>query len=203
MYPRGTLADDPIVSPSGSWQLHYADDGHASIVHQDGSVTWVAPERGTLALRDNGELVVLRNGQTVWRSPFVATQALSLRVTDDGDAQLVDQQGLPLFSLCHGPLELRSLGDRAPVSEITVNAVLWSADGRRHVCRHADGSLRHDMRIGPENTTVGTVSADEAAALVRPATWLTWRVAADGGRGSWRLVLVDENDVIVWSAEDR
>ncbi|HUQ60243.1 DUF6461 domain-containing protein [Lentzea sp.] len=93
---------------------------------------------------------------------------------------------------------MESLGDSAPVSAIDGAFFLRSDDGKRTVTRRPDGGLDHDIVLGVGGGLTAYIFADEARALDLPGTSLTWRFLTDGGRSDWRLVLVDERDVVVW-----
>ena len=194
------LDDSGVRSPSGAWTLRYRPDGCAAIIDQAGATTWVAggdePAAGLLRLEAHGDLVVYRGDEAVWRSGELAQDIAELRVTDDGDAVLVDLWGLPRCSLLHGPMEPVSLGDRAPVSAITPTQCLQSANGKRAVTRQRDGGLRHLESCGADALRSTFVSPGAARSLEQIGTELTWLFLP--GKGGWNLVLVDERGALRW-----
>jgi hypothetical protein len=63
-----------------------------------------------------------------------------------------------------------------------------------HYSRATTTRLEHNADFGPN----GSLSADEVRSLALPGTRLTWRFLEHDGYADWTLVLVDEQDAIVW-----
>lgn len=187
---------EPVTSPSGEWALRYDDDGRAEIGDRHGRTIWAAGAVGTLRLEQESVFAVYQGDQVVWRD-LPGLEYSSISVTDDGDG-VVYCEGLPKYSLRHGPIEPVSLGDRAPVAEIHGSRFIESGNGKRVVHRTADGSgLICKTSFGLGTGTIDVVQPDEVRALDQPGTWLTWRFD-DSGYGAWSLVLVGPDGGIRW-----
>jgi hypothetical protein len=189
---------EPVTSPSGKWALRYDTAGRAVIADRDGTITWSAGAVGTLRLELEGVFTVYHGGQVAWRADLPVRSYSSLHVADDGDGIIYDD-GLPIYSVLHGPVEPVSLGDRAPVAEIRANRVLTSGNGKRTVTRNASGDgLVHKRRMGKGAALVTVVQPAQAQALEQPGTWLTWRFIEKDGHCDWALVLVGPDDDVRW-----
>ncbi|MFD2418597.1 DUF6461 domain-containing protein [Amycolatopsis pigmentata] len=197
-----TLAE-PVTSKSGAWALRYDSDGRATISDRNGKTTWTAGAVGTLRLEMDGVFVVYDGDRIAWRGDVPELGYTSFGVTDDGDGVIYDN-GLPKYSLRHGPIEPVSLGDRAPVTEIRDNRFLESGNGKRTVNRTPDGdALVHTTKYGIGARGIVVVPPADTRALEQPDTWLTWRFLDDDGNGRWNLVLVGPDDEVLWAFGER
>ncbi|MEU4645588.1 DUF6461 domain-containing protein [Micromonospora sp. NPDC023814] len=189
---------EPVTSPSGVWALRYDAGGRAVIADQNGVVTWAAGAAGVLRLELSGVFAVHADDEVVWRGDLPVSRYTAMRVSDSGDAVLYDD-GLPVYSVLHGPIESASLGNRAPVAEIRGSRFIQSDNGKRTVHRTADGtSLVCTTILDPGAVSSIVVQPEEVRTLEQPDTWLTWRFLDDGEYGSWCLVLVGPNDDVRW-----
>jgi hypothetical protein len=201
----------PLRSPSGRYMLHYDDEGVAVIADTaSGEITWRAGEEeqpaAGLLLLGSGDAVQVETPEehkTMWRSAIAATGARELTLTDEGDLELLDDEGTPIFNSRTGPVAPRAIRDCAPAVGITVNRLLVRQGRklRRTVVRKRDGALR----VGEHDPSGGGHSYELSGPLVRwleqDGTLLTWRLlAANGMHGSksWTLCLVDRDDVVLW-----
>lgn len=191
--------DQPVTSPSGVWALWYDANRRAVLTDRFGAVTWSAGAAGTLRLEMDTVFAVYDNDEVVWRAADLRVPSYTaLGVTDSGDVVFYDD-GLPVHSLLHGPIEPVVLGDRAPVAEIRDNRLIRSASGRRTIHRTADGTglvCRATFGGGAVGTVV--VQPDEVRTLEQPGTWLTWRFLDTPAPGHWHVVLVGPDDEIRW-----
>ena len=123
-----TLAE-PVTSKSGAWALRYDSDGRATISDRNGKTTWTAGAAGTLRLEMDGVFVVYEGDRIVWRGDVPKLGYSSFGITDDGDGVIYDD-GLPKYSLRHGPVEAVSLatGRRRPRSATTGSSNRTTAD---------------------------------------------------------------------------
>ncbi|MER7475841.1 DUF6461 domain-containing protein [Micromonospora sp. NPDC000018] len=188
----------PVTSPSGVWALRYDAGGRAVIADENGIVTWAAGAAGVLRLGLSGVFAVHADDEVVWRGDLPVSRYTELRVSDSGDAVLYDD-GLPVYSVLHGPIKSVTLGDRAPVAEIRGSRFIQSDKGKRTVHRTADGTglvCRTILDSGVVSSIV--VQPEEVRTLEQPNTWLTWRFLDDGEYGSWCLVLVGPSDDVRW-----
>jgi hypothetical protein len=120
-----------------------------------------------------------------------------LRVADDRDG-VVHDDGLPVFSLLHGPIKPVSLGDAAPAAEIQGIRFLDSADGKRTVNRTAGGdALLYRTNLGTSEPSEDVVQPVEARTLEQPDTRLAWRFLDPDGRNP-ALVLIGRDDELLW-----
>ncbi|MER7470768.1 DUF6461 domain-containing protein [Micromonospora sp. NPDC000018] len=196
--PQFHTLDEPVMSQSGRWELRYDADGRAVIADQDSTVTWSAGAAGVLRLEPSGVFAVYSRDEVVWRGDVQVVKYTALRVSDDGDAMLYDD-GFPVHSVLHGPIEPVSLGDRAPLADIRHNRFIRSANGKRTVHRTADGTgLVYRTRLGPGLSSIVVVQPAEVRRAEQPDTWLTWRFLDDGVHGAWRLVLIGPDDAVHW-----
>lgn len=210
-----SLPEDGLVSPSGEWMLRYGSDGCARLVDRTGAVRWVAggaeQVAGRLRLLADGDLAVYRGGtqsahgvprggDVIWRTGPIAPMAEGLRVTDDGDLLLVDSAWLPLRLVLGGAVEATSLGDRVPVSAITLNRYLRrsSRTADRTVARMTDGGLMYTTRKGSLNSSE-RLPAEVADSLDQPGAELTWRFLGKPGLADWRLALVAQDETCLWA----
>lgn len=202
--------EDPLQAPFGRYLLHYDDEGVAVITDRaSGEVTWRAggeaqPVAGLLLLGNEGAVQVEtpEERETIWRSAIAAPGARKLTLTDEGDLELLDGEGIVIFNSRTGSVEPRAIPDAAPAADITVSRFLLRQGRklRRTVVRKRDGALR----VG-EHTSIGGYSHELSGPLVRwleqDGTLLTWRLLPDNGTHgpkSWTLCLVDRDNVLLW-----
>jgi Family of unknown function (DUF6461) len=202
--------EEPLRSPSGRYLMHYDNEGVAVITDTaSGEVTWRAGEEGRpaagLLLLGCGDAVQVetpKEHQAIWRSAIAASGARELTLTDEGDLELLNDEGTLVFNSRTGPVEPRAIPDCAPAADITVSRFLLRQGRklRRTVARKRDGALR----VG-EHDASGGHSYELSGPLVRwleqDGTLLTWRLLpASGTHGPkwWTLCLVDRDDVVLW-----
>jgi hypothetical protein len=194
--------DDPLRSRSGRYRVSYDSEGVAILTEEStGEVRWRAGDGeravvGRLLLGDGGAVHVENSAnETVWLSDIAAPGARSLKVTDEGDFELCDEHGMPLFNSRTGPIEAVAMEDAAPAADITAGRYLvWKGKWRRLVTRDPDGSLRVSAEAPDGGGWTRPLVGPLVSWLEQDGTVLTWRLL----NKSWSLCLVGTDGELLW-----
>ncbi|MFD9963672.1 DUF6924 domain-containing protein [Amycolatopsis sp. NPDC058986] len=197
--PAGT----EVVSPSGKYALRYDAFGVPVVLDRTSRlVVWRAgdddqgPASGALVLSHS--LQVALRGGGVWYSSIGAEGARFLVVTDDGELELLDHDGVSLYNSERGFVgPLPTFEDSAPAAGITLKRYLYRKDAKgamtRTVRRGVDGSFR---------VTRQNMSHHLPAPLVRwleqDDTIVTWRQVPTVTGSDLELCLVDRAGTLLW-----
>ena len=199
------LSDEPLTSRDGRHVLWYDNSGIATLTDTvTGENRWRAGVSGTLLLGHNGVDGVLKvegaDNQSLWEAEFRHPKARSVVITDDGNLELLSAIGVRLLSSGTGPVEVKLLQNSAPAAAITDSAYLVKpGHDEVSVTRKQDGSLQvSEQMSGAGWSHSHTLSPSLARWFEQDGAELTWRQVAEKRGTSWRLVLVDGADELLW-----
>ncbi|QUQ65206.1 hypothetical protein JJ691_29280 [Kutzneria sp. CA-103260] len=192
------LGDDPLTSRDGRHVLRY-EGGVATLTDTaTRQIRWHADGFGTLLLGRDGVLLTEdEDHHPLWTSPLRHPDAHRVVITDEGDLELLDGDGVRLVNSRTGAVEVTVLRDAAPAAAITDSAHL-AGRNQRIVTRNRDGSLQVS-----EQTWSHTLDPWLSRWLAQDGTVLTWRQVPEKRGKTSRLVLVDADGELLWRDTNR
>ena len=193
--------DDRLESPSNRYALGYSAGVAQLVDRETGEVRWQAGAAGRFLLGAGDELLVEDDDHApVWRSGLAAEGARSVVVSNGGELELLDGEGVPLLNSRTGPVASTAVPDALAAVELTrTRYLVREGKQRRTVTRNPDGSLQVSTRFlggGFSHTLVAPL----ASWLEQDGTVLTWQMLPAGdGSLSRALCLVEVGtDEVRW-----